>query len=226
MITAKDIELIEKFLSGDLNKYEKDLFDNRMSEDKEFAEEVKLRTNLKTVSQEIIRAEFKSIMSDIRQEHSSKKSKKIYLYSLISVAAAAIILLFFFVLDPLGSIKSVDAYIAEAEPATTHSIISIQENALKSEDSTLQIRSAELKISYIQEEQNFKYFHHYFFNNETLYLFKQANDTIHLFYEINREGKRIYHLCRNGQHYKFQQKKQDKLYELKSVDNSNGLICK
>lgn len=222
MLNDKDIELIDKYLSGKLSPQEERILEEKKSKDSEFAEELGQREDLKKVSQEIARATFYKTMSDIRTSRSSGKSKKIFMYSAISLAVAASVLLFLFILNPDGDQKKMDQFIAEADPSFQISILNINVDPVKSEDSIHHVRHAELEIAYIQKEQQFSHFNSYFFIGETLYLFKEAGDKIKFFYEVDREGKRIYYMCRNDLSYKFRRKPPGELYDLQP---SEMAIC-
>ena len=103
---------------------------------------------------------------------------------------------------------------ADAGPANRFSAVLMEDDGLKSEDSTAGVRVADLDVSFVLEDPNFKYFNYYFHSAGVLYLFKEADDSIHFFYRIDTRGKRTYFLCRNDQLFKFRLKQEDRIYQL------------
>lgn len=69
MINEQDIELIEKYLFGKLSEQEKTAFEQRLKNDKEFANEVNFMSDLKISSREFGREELKNKLKKIAHEH-------------------------------------------------------------------------------------------------------------------------------------------------------------
>lgn len=220
MIHDKDIELIEKYLSDNLTEEERKVFNEKLSVDKAFSEEILFRENLKVASERIVIAEFKSLFNNIHSDSINKKRKKIYLYSIVLFSAAALVLLFIFVINPLSNEYKIENYVAVAENTTTLSLQNISPGNLKSDEEIEHISNGKLEVAFIIKDEKDKNYNSYFFNRDVLYLFKQSSDTINLYYKINTEGGRIYYLLRNNQLFRFEQLEENKLYKLYPTTNS------
>jgi hypothetical protein len=91
-IDEKDIELIEKYFDGTLNKEEKSVFDKKLSENSEFAELVKLRSTLPEIWKDT--AKYESIKKEIQGALIlEEKESKFFTIKRIYYAVAAGILL-------------------------------------------------------------------------------------------------------------------------------------
>ena len=220
MIHDKDIELIEKYLSDNLTREERKIFDEKNETDNEFSEEVLFRKNLNVAAERIVTAEFKARLNIIHNNSVNKGRKKVYMYSTATLSAAALVLLFFFVVNPLTNQFRVKKYVADAGNIKTLSIQNISDVNLKSDENSEHVSYAELEVAFIVKDKNHKKYNSYFFNKNVLYLFKQSTDTIILFYEIDTEGGRVYYLCRNKQLFSFKQLEENKLYDLNPVTGS------
>ena len=220
MIHDKDIELIEKYLSDNLTREERKIFDEKNETDNEFSEEVLFRKNLNVAAERIVTAEFKSMLNNIHNNSVNKGHKKVYISTTVALSAAALLLLFFFVVNPLANQFRVKKYVAEAGKTETLSIQNISAINLKSNENINNNSFGKLKVAFIVVGQNHKNLSRYFFNENVLYIFKQSADVINLFYEIDVEGERVYYLCRNKQLFSFKQLEDNKLYILNPVTGS------
>lgn len=77
MITEKDIELIDKYLSGDLSEAGQKEIELRILQDKDFAETVEFIKNLKTAAKNVGRNELKSKIEAIFDEKRKERKKAI-----------------------------------------------------------------------------------------------------------------------------------------------------
>ncbi len=229
MIHENDIELIEKYLSGELTKEEEIIFNKKNAGNYEFSEEVQFRENLKVAAERLVSAEFKATFDNIHAHHVNKKrrTKQIYLYSIISISAAALVLLFFLLGNPLSESHKLENYIADAGGITTLSIPNISDVSLKSPENAGHSSYAELQVSFIGNKDYRNMHDQYFFNEEVLYLFQQSTDTINLFYTLEGEGDRVYYLCRNKHLFRIEQLEENTLFYLQPVsDIEMGNYCR
>ena len=171
-------------------------------------------------SERIVDAEFKSMMNDIRTGYKQKRTRKIYLYGIVSLAAAALVLLFLFVINPAPEKNKIEKYMAEAENITLYTLPNISKVQSRSVEEEQSAIKTDQKVAFILGDENQKYYNSFFFNEDVLYLFKQPDDSISLFYQINLNGKRVYYMCREGKLYKLGQKHEDKIFKMQIISDT------
>ena len=226
MITEKDIELIEKHIFGKSSEQEKNIFEQRIKDDKEFAQEVAFIRDLKISSREFGREELKNKLKKIAHEHKSDGTKQnpgFRTYFAIAASIVAVIgivsLLYWTqskndtknIAGLLGDSIEVNRIIANSVGSTKYfNIISVGSGYGYAETDS----SANNKLPVLIIASD-KYIHQYLYK-DTLFLFLQSAHDIH-FFSFNQQPNLLYFSHGNDVYYYVELKTESKIHPIKRL---------
>ena len=228
MINEQDIELIEKYLFGKLSEKEKTAFEQRLKNDKEFANEVDFMRDLKISSREFGREELKNKLKKIAHEHKAieiKQNTGIRTY--LAIAASIIVVigiaaLFYWtpsknnsnnIAGLSGDSIEVNRIIANSAGGTKYFNINTVSDGYGYAE-TDSSAGNKLPVLIIHSD---KYSNHYLFR-DTLFLFLSSGDSLR-FCSFTEQSNLLYFSQGKELFYFVELKKDMKLASIKKIDD-------
>ena len=125
-IRQNNIDLIDRYIAGNLSPAEEELFHNKLNSDQEFADAYEMAQALTDMSREAdLEARFKMLQefeSTLEEGPRKNSSRRLILLSLSAAAVLAIVLIFW----PMGSSSNNAAQIAESNYLRHETVFSVK----------------------------------------------------------------------------------------------------
>lgn len=216
MITEKDIELIEINIFGNSSDDDKNVFEQRMKIDKEFAQEVSFIRDLQVSSKELAKKELKDKLKKISSEYKKGEIKKntgfrTYLAIAASVVAMVGITAILYLMQSNNRSETLTVDISEVNRLISESANKTQRFKITSIGEGYgyaQSDSMENKLSVLIINSD-KYKNLYLYR-DTLFLFSPPL-SINEIFSISEYHNRIYFIGENDSYYYIELKTENKL---------------